>query len=115
MVLLFLCVKFNCLGLTVQTARDKIRSNVDKFVKVYDIQKNQEPWQSWKELMDRIGLFDQTQESFYHHMVEKAGGIRPNFLHDVLEPLIRVNYLQNSSISAFGGSVGCIVIIMSFD
>jgi hypothetical protein len=80
---------------------------MDKFLKIYDIQNNQQPWQSWKELLDRIELFDQTQVSFYQYMVEEAGGIRPNFLQDFLEPMIRVNYLQNSSISAFAGTVGC--------
>lgn len=93
------------------TLRREINAMLSKFLQIYELQDDLQTWTSWEELFNKIELFNYTQLSFED---KYSKVFSEDFLKDILEPMIRVNYLQNRSISAFAGAVVCSAFVSKF-
>src|SRR5690606_24605931 len=84
-----------------------------KLQAIYDLQANSRTFVDLVELAKELGIMNETQTSYYERMVSQ-GGISTDLLYSFLEPILRVNYLQNSNVQAFAGSVGTAGMVYSF-
>jgi len=80
-----------------------VRNTLDRFLTVYDFQRNGTFWTSPIDLAKAIGIYDMTQTSSYSHY-EKLG-MNKNFILDFIDGASRDNYNQNGNINAFVDTV----------
>mmetsp|Transcript_7860 Transcript_7860/g.11658 ORF Transcript_7860/g.11658 Transcript_7860/m.11658 type:complete len:500 (+) Transcript_7860:35-1534(+) len=85
-------------------------SMLRRFHRIYTLQASLFTFESYEDLFAEVGLFDLTQQTFDAYMKPRLGS-----LYDHLAiPILRVNYLQNGSVSAFVGGVSTSALVSSF-
>lgn len=86
-------------------AANLIGDQVSKLNTIYQRQANKEAFDDLETLIEALGFYDETQHTYYQRMIAD-NQLNPDLLRSILEPQIRVNYLQDAKMSAFAGSIG---------
>ncbi len=75
-------------------------------------------WETVSQYVDASRLQRETRETFYEHFCASRWplfGIQERFLREIVEPIIRVNYSQNTSdVTAFAGGVATAGVFSDF-
>ncbi|KAL0484644.1 farnesylcysteine lyase [Acrasis kona] len=91
-----------------------VNDAVQQFVKVYEMQKEGKTFDSPQELLKALDMDALLREDYYNYMVNRHG-VHANYFRTFVEPIVRVNYMQDSSqISAFSGLIGSAGLVSKF-
>lgn len=96
---LFYSYGFKSLYNTKQLAADA----VERFAKIYELQERGEAFDTPKEMIESLGLYEfsqQRSDSFF-----LSNGVGSAFINDVITGLSRVNYMQDSDINALASLI----------
>src|SRR5690606_28854488 len=96
---------FERFGNHLLLAANLIGDQVSKLNTIYQRQANKEAFDDLETLIEALGFYDETQHTYYQRMIAD-NQLNPDLLRSILEPQIRVNYLQDAKMSAFAGSIG---------
>eukprot|EP01095_Lingulamoeba_sp_RSL-Kostka_P010325 TRINITY_DN3699_c0_g1_i1.p1 TRINITY_DN3699_c0_g1~~TRINITY_DN3699_c0_g1_i1.p1 ORF type:complete len:452 (+),score=133.68 TRINITY_DN3699_c0_g1_i1:18-1373(+) len=84
---------------------------LNKFISIYDLFDNGQSFDSVKELVEAMGLFDYTQQTLEDLLIKERNQ-NADFVHEFVTGLTRVNYGQDTTLNAL---VGLIALIGSTD
>src|SRR5690606_40330845 len=98
-------VLFQRFGTDLQKAAGLIGQVAERLNAVYALQVKNETFEDLESLARKLGFYEYTQETYHDRMITQ-NGISTDLLKSFLEPIMRVNYLQNSDMQALAGSAG---------
>eukprot|EP01080_Neovahlkampfia_damariscottae_P008818 gene8818-768_t len=90
-----------------------INGEVWKIMKVYEQQDNLMTWNSPWEMFESVGLTNLMKITLNNYFI-KTNMMHSQFAKDFVVPICLNNYLQNSSISAFGGLISSVALVSNF-
>jgi monoamine oxidase len=106
-------VLFQRFGTDLQKAAGLIGQVAERLNAVYALQVKNETFEDLESLARKLGFYEYTQETYHDRMITQ-NGISTDLLKSFLEPIMRVNYLQNSDMQALAGSAGTAGFVYSF-
>ncbi|CAK4077503.1 unnamed protein product [Aphanomyces euteiches] len=81
-----------------------VKHLVDQFNRIYDIQLKGHAFTDPVDLLHAIKLYDLTQTTLEQVLLK--GGVSPKLINELLAGITRVNYGQNTTMTALAGAVG---------
>ncbi|KAF0718633.1 Aste57867_1568 [Aphanomyces stellatus] len=90
--------------LSLQAFQGSVAELVARFVRIYDLQDAGQSFVDPVELLRAVELFNLTQYSLEEHLLQE--GIGPRLINELLAGITRVNYGQNTTMTALAGAVG---------
>lgn len=107
------------LGFPILGARNEIANAISKFVKIYDMQQTMTlaecfTFRTIQQFLDAVDMLPLSRLTFHEHMVRDRR-IQEQFVREVLEPVLRINYMQGArQLSALAGMIGSAGFIRPF-
>lgn len=98
----------------LRRTKKEIDQQLRKFGKVYDMQENGFTYDSPHQLLEALDMKSLIEKDFWSHItVDKK--VHENFARVFIEPILRVNYMQNAKqLSAFAGVIGAAGLVSKF-